>query len=272
MERQEDDAGNGFQDGSRAQGKVPLAAASSEYRRPGKDDRSPEPMVSEDQATQGPSERRSPYPWMNWQAALYVFVLGLTCLVLAPLTSLWWIFPVLAAAVPLTLAVLQRPDLKLGRVGDKKYKERELLEALAERGELTPATAAMRTSLTVEEASKMLEELAGKGHLNLRAEDGIMFYVLAEWDRYPGQGMPHTFSEPGPECVGAPERLDDPLSERELEVLALLASGRTNAEIARHLFVALGTVKSHLNNIYRKLGAANRADAVTRARKTRLLP
>lgn len=66
-------------------------------------------------------------------------------------------------------------------------------------------------------------------------------------------------------------QLDEPLSERELEVLALLASGRTNAEIARDLFVALGTVKSHVNNIYRKLEVRNRAEAVTRTRQTRLL-
>jgi ATP/maltotriose-dependent transcriptional regulator MalT len=52
------------------------------------------------------------------------------------------------------------------------------------------------------------------------------------------------------------------LSERELEVLA---SGRTNAKFAGYLFVALGTVKSHVNNIYRKLGAANRAEAAARA-------
>ena len=61
------------------------------------------------------------------------------------------------------------------------------------------------------------------------------------------------------------------MSERELEVLALLASGRTNAEIAKELFVALGTVKSHINNIYRKLEATNRAEAVTRARNINLL-
>ncbi len=61
------------------------------------------------------------------------------------------------------------------------------------------------------------------------------------------------------------------MSERELEVLILLASGRTNAEIAKDLFVAVGTVKSHVNNIYRKLGAANRAQAVTGARALNLL-
>jgi LuxR family maltose regulon positive regulatory protein len=55
-------------------------------------------------------------------------------------------------------------------------------------------------------------------------------------------------------------------------VLALLASGRTNAEIARELFVAIGTVKSHAGNIYRKLDAKNRAEALGRAHELKLLP
>jgi ATP/maltotriose-dependent transcriptional regulator MalT len=61
------------------------------------------------------------------------------------------------------------------------------------------------------------------------------------------------------------------LSEREREVLNLLASGRTNSEIARDLFVAVGTVKSHTGNIYRKLGAKNRAEAIARARELEVL-
>jgi ATP/maltotriose-dependent transcriptional regulator MalT len=129
----------------------------------------------------------------------------------------------------------------------------------------------MYTSLTVDEASKMLEGLAGKGHLKLQAEDGIMAYALPDRDRRPEQGAPSVLSELRPEGVAVPKRLDDPLSEREVEVLTLLASGRTNAEIAKDLFVAVGTVKSHVNNIYRKLGAANRAEAVTRARELNLL-
>jgi ATP/maltotriose-dependent transcriptional regulator MalT len=68
------------------------------------------------------------------------------------------------------------------------------------------------------------------------------------------------------------QQLDDPLSERELEVLELLASGHTNAEIARALFVAIGTVKSHTGNIYRKLDAKNRVEALGRARELKLLP
>jgi ATP/maltotriose-dependent transcriptional regulator MalT len=61
------------------------------------------------------------------------------------------------------------------------------------------------------------------------------------------------------------------LSERELEVLSILASGKTNSEAARDLFVSVGTVKSHTGNIYRKLGARNRADALNRARSLGLI-
>jgi len=63
----------------------------------------------------------------------------------------------------------------------------------------------------------------------------------------------------------------EPLSQRELEVLQLLATGRSNREIAAELYVATGTVKAHLNNIFRKLEARSRLEAVTRARELRLL-
>lgn len=232
--------------------------------------RTPEPSGSMADA-RGSTARRGAASWVNWQSALYVFVLGAASLVLAPLSGLWWLVPVLGALVPIALALLDRTAPKRGGADDKKSKERELLNALDERGEITPVTAAMRTSLTVDEASKMLEGLASKGHLKLQAEDGIMAYALPDRDRRPEQGAPSVLSEPRPEGVAVPKRLDDPLSEREVEVLILLASGRTNAEIARDLFVALGTVKSHVNNIYRKLDAANRAEAVTRARELDLL-
>jgi LuxR family maltose regulon positive regulatory protein len=65
--------------------------------------------------------------------------------------------------------------------------------------------------------------------------------------------------------------IPEPLSERELEVLVLIAAGKRNPEIARELFIVLSTVKTHVQNIYRKLGARNRAQAVSRARELNLL-
>jgi DNA-binding CsgD family transcriptional regulator len=155
-------------------------------------------------------------------------------------------------------------------------KEEELLGALEERGRLTPTTAAMRTSLTVNEASKMLDTLARNGHLELRMEEGVMAYVLSEpgGKELPGKGSaPSSGAEDGepPGPLVAQEQLEDPLSERELEVLSILASGKTNSEAARDLFVSVGTVKSHTGNIYRKLGARNRADALNRARSLGLI-
>jgi LuxR family maltose regulon positive regulatory protein len=65
--------------------------------------------------------------------------------------------------------------------------------------------------------------------------------------------------------------LPEPLSERELEVLQLIAAGKTNRRIATELFVSVGTVKTHLNNLYRKLDAHSRTQALARARELNLL-
>ena len=63
----------------------------------------------------------------------------------------------------------------------------------------------------------------------------------------------------------------DVLSARELEVLKLMTSGRSNAEIARSMVVAVSTVKTHVNNIFGKLQVSSRADAIERARDLRLV-
>lgn len=153
-----------------------------------------------------------------------------------------------------------------------KDKESELLKALGERGEVTPITAAIRTSLTADEASRMLEGLTRKGYLRPREEDGVKTYALREVDL---RGLPTdapVASGPWLERAEASRPLDDPLSERELEVLALLASGRTTTEIASELYIAAGTVKTHANHIYRKLGANKRSEALDKARELNLIP
>ena len=64
----------------------------------------------------------------------------------------------------------------------KDAKEKELLEALARRGKLTVAGVALETSLTVEEANRMLSELAAKGHIEVVVEHGRLLYSLREGD------------------------------------------------------------------------------------------
>lgn len=66
--------------------------------------------------------------------------------------------------------------------------------------------------------------------------------------------------------------LPEPLSQREIEVLRLMAEGRSNHEIAASLVIALSTVKSHINNIFSKLGVASRTQAVARGRRLGLIP
>jgi DNA-binding NarL/FixJ family response regulator len=59
--------------------------------------------------------------------------------------------------------------------------------------------------------------------------------------------------------------LPDGLTQREAEVLTLIAGGRSNAEIARELFISEATVKTHINNLFAKTGVRDRAQAVTYA-------
>jgi LuxR family maltose regulon positive regulatory protein len=66
--------------------------------------------------------------------------------------------------------------------------------------------------------------------------------------------------------------LVEQLTSRELEVLGMLAAGRTNHAIASELVVTLDTVKKHVSHILSKLGAVNRTEAVVRARALDLIP
>ena len=67
-------------------------------------------------------------------------------------------------------------------------------------------------------------------------------------------------------------RFADPLSRREAEILALIANGHTTREIACRLYIEPVTVKTHVGNILRKLGAHDRAHAVAVALRAGVLP
>ena len=275
MENRGSEARGRAEDGNQKQEPGRLEVASHDERLR-EDNRLARAAASRNAEVQDSTVQRHVTSWVSWQSALYLFVLGCICVLLVPLTTFWWIVPVLGTVMPIALVMLDRPCLLYERPDDRKIKEQELLEALVERGALSPTTAAVRTSLTVDEASKMFEELARKGHMNLRVENGIMAYALRDrddtLDNVSTPPAAESESDGAPRRLGARNQLAEPLSERELEVLSLLASGRTNSEVARDLFVSVGTVKSHTGNIYRKLDAKNRAEAVSRAGDLNLLP
>ncbi len=199
---------------------------------------------------------------MAWGFVVLAFAAG----GLADVTRLWWLVLVFGAAVPFLLALQNRRSRVGGELPPDHEGERELLDVLRERGEVTVASAAMLTTLAVDRASGILEALTRKGHLEARVRDGTLVYALRERDRR-SMGEPPDTAPRAP----APQPLAEPLSGRELEVLGLMALGRTNAEISLELFVAVGTVKAHANNIYRKLDANNRSEAVSKAGRLGLL-
>jgi ATP/maltotriose-dependent transcriptional regulator MalT len=82
--------------------------------------------------------------------------------------------------------------------------------------------------------------------------------VLAEFAR---------LAQPPAAGAGLPE----PLTERELEILRLVAAGASNKDVASQLFLAEGTVKNHVTNILGKLGVSGRLPAVNRARELGLI-
>ncbi len=65
--------------------------------------------------------------------------------------------------------------------------------------------------------------------------------------------------------------LIDPPTEREMEILRLVAAGLSNADIAGRLYITVGTTKWHLNHLYAKLGVSRRTEAVAKARELSLI-
>ena len=121
------------------------------------------------------------------QAVTGVVTGGLILLAAALLiafTQFWWLIFIFGWAVFPAFGVFARGVAGLVDTRSEppaaNARERELLEALQSSGELTPAQAAMETSLTVNEADEMLKELAAKGHLDVRVRGGGLFYGLWE--------------------------------------------------------------------------------------------
>lgn len=212
---------------------------------------------------------------MAWGLIVLAFSAG----GLADVTSFWWLVLLFGLAAPVALLAVRYRVSGNDAVGGTRRAEREVLAALREYGELTPTAAAMLTSLTAAEAAKALEELAREGHLEAGVREGAISYALREGDlrSVSGAGPEALTESPGkaPEDAVSPARPveppTEPLTDRELAVLKLVAAGRTNRKVAKELFIAEGTVKAHVAGIHRKLGVHSRAEAVSKAADQNLL-
>ena len=158
--------------------------------------------------------------------------------------------------------------------------------ALQGQGKTTEALAVFRRTLSLAEpegyARVFLDEGAPMAELlRLAAGKGIAVNYVRELltafdrERFRSQvsGSRSTVTPPSnlkPETL-RPETLLEPLSEREIQVLRLIADGLSNREIADRLTIAVGTAKRHASNIYAKLDVHSRVQAVARAQELCLL-
>jgi LuxR family maltose regulon positive regulatory protein len=105
--------------------------------------------------------------------------------------------------------------------------------------------------------------------------EALLQTAVTNWDNHELLGYARKLltAFAGERAPAAADRLPQPsiVSERELEVLRLMAAGCTNQEIAANLVIALGTAKRHTANIFDKLDVRNRTEAVARARQLGLL-
>jgi LuxR family maltose regulon positive regulatory protein len=148
-------------------------------------------------------------------------------------------------------------------------------QALAALGQaLTLARPEGYMRLFIDEGARMGELLRQAAAQGIAATQGVAVpYVgqLLAAVKREAEARKRAAPEPLPPAPPADEPLLDPLTERELEVVRLLAAGLSNKEIAGTLVIALSTVKQHLKNIYAKLDVHSRTQAVVQARNLGLL-
>jgi len=135
-----------------------------------------------------------------------------------------------------------------------------VLTTYADEDAIVPALrAGARGYLTKDASAEQIETAiravhAGQTHLDPAVQERLVAAVIS---RPPDP-------DPGPADRGSPggRKLPDGLTTREAEVLILLASGLSNPEIAQRLYLSRATVKTHINRIFAKTGARDRAQAV----------
>jgi LuxR family maltose regulon positive regulatory protein len=110
-----------------------------------------------------------------------------------------------------------------------------------------------------EPMARLLEQAARRRSATGTYARGLLAALAGDGGRRVATALPAQ-GRPG-------ELLVEPLGKREREILSLITDGLSNPEIAQRLLVTVATVKTHINNLYGKLGARSRIDAVARARR-----
>ena len=154
-----------------------------------------------------------------------------------------------------------------------------VLQALAHEAQddIPSALAPLERALTLAEPEGYVRIFVDEGNpmvrlLSKAAAHGIMPDYVAKLlaafkaEEQTSKDKAHLSSAP------PPQPLVEPLSQRELQVLHLIAHGLSNREIGERLFLALDTVKGHNRRIYAKLAVRNRTQAVGKARALHILP
>ena len=101
--------------------------------------------------------------------------------------------------------------------------------------------------------------------------DGHRLEIAAARRRFAELGAEHCLTRLAEQTRPAPPAQTGPLSEREVQVLRLLASGKTNREVAEALFISEKTVARHVSNIFDKLGVSSRTRATAWAYEHKLI-
>jgi LuxR family maltose regulon positive regulatory protein len=152
-----------------------------------------------------------------------------------------------------------------------------LLQSLAfqAEGDTTQAMTALQRALSLAELGGFIRTFVDEGPPMARLlYEALSHGIAPDYVRRLLAAFPVAKPEQtdSPKSQAQDSKLVEPLSEREIEVLQLIAEGLTNQEIASRLFLSLHTVKVHAHNIYGKLGVHNRTQAAARARALGILP
>jgi DNA-binding NarL/FixJ family response regulator len=115
-------------------------------------------------------------------------------------------------------------------------------------------------------SARLVEAIRATARGESFLEPSVAAKVVAEFSR-----MSDLEARSESKTAAPQQKLIEPLSERELEILGVLATGASNREIANKLFITEGTVKNHITNILGKLGVRDRTQAALKAKDMGLI-